>query len=184
MFPGTEAFSCPGGGPRYPRDLELAGAGRDLRQPRQMRVERLRIDRHVGRVGALALRAASPEAAPAGSGMRVGTRDKAYVTAYATHRLSSNRRHQYEERVQWQRGLRAPRLPDTAGRRVRRPPRRVLSRQRPGTGHVLPATGRPSNGARCCLERRRSSRPFEGWLADIAPGSSRNRPPRIPQSKG
>ena len=35
-----------------------------------------------------------------------------------------------------------------------------------------------------CLERRRSSRPFEGWLADIAPGSSRNRPPRIPQSKG
>ena len=36
----------------------------------------------------------------------------------------------------------------------------------------------------CCLERRRSSRPFEGWLADIAPGSSRNRPPRIPQSKG
>ena len=46
-----------------------------------------------------------------------------------------------------QRGPRAPRLPDTAGRRVRRPPRRVLSRQRPGDRSCLARNGSP--GKRC-----------------------------------
>ena len=148
MFPETEAFSCrwrrvallprisSSPGPveiATPASPDVCRAAEDCPTRRTLRgAPRLRT----------AGRAAPPEA-PAGSGMRVGARDKAHVT----HRIcpvSSNGRHQYRPESKTKRTTSAAAPPDTAGRRVRRPPRRVLSRQRPEDRSCLARNGSPS----------------------------------------